>query len=75
MVSSLQWMKMIMVRRNAIAKLLQDWDLLRIKNPEAVKTPLASISQIKIIPFKDKKNWNLISKYTIGNKPEVNYNR
>lgn len=54
-------------RRNAIASLLQDWELLTIINPTLVENK-ASLSQIKIVSFKDKPNWNLESKYTIGVK-------
>lgn len=54
-------------RRNAIAGLLQDWELLTIINPERADNK-ASLSQIKIVSYKDKKNWNLESKYSIGNK-------
>lgn len=52
-------------RRNTIATLLSDWGLVSIVNPEqsARKAPLR---QIKIIAFKDKKNWELSPKYTIG---------
>ena len=54
-------------RRNTIAALLQDWNLLTIvKADEATnKEPL---SQIKIIAFKEKKEWNLQAKYNIGKK-------
>lgn len=52
-------------RRNAIAKLLDDWGLVRIVDKKQVQ-PLASLSQIKILPFKDKKEWNLVAKYSIG---------
>lgn len=55
-------------RRNRIATLLQEWDLLKIVEPEKYKSPLASMSQIKIIPFKDKGNYTLEAKYTIGKK-------
>jgi len=53
-------------RRNAIANLLMDWGLLTIVNP-AQAIPLAPMSQIKIVSFKDKVNWNLVPKYSIGN--------
>lgn len=53
-------------RRNAITKLLQDWKLLKIKYIEDVK--YSSFSNIKIIPFTEKKDWKLISKYSIGKK-------
>ena len=54
-------------RRNTITTLLSDWGLLEIVNPSqsASKAPLR---QIKIIPFKDKNNWELIQKYNIGSK-------
>lgn len=55
-------------RRNRIATLLQEWDLLKIVEPEKYKSPLASMSQIKIIPFKEKGNYTLEAKYTIGKK-------
>lgn len=54
-------------RRNAIAGLLEDWELLTIVNPAQAEAK-ASLSQIKIVSYKDKKNWILTSKYTIGNK-------
>ena len=54
-------------RRNAIAKLLEDWELFTIADP-AQADNRASLSQIKIISYKDKKEWNLVSKYTIGGK-------
>ena len=56
-------------RRNTIAKLLEDWGLLDILYPEACEN-VAPISQIKIIAFKDKKNWNLVTKYSIGKKTQ-----
>jgi len=54
-------------RRNTIANLLQEWKLLKIINPEQAKN-VVPVSQIKIIPHKEKKNWNLVSKYQIGKK-------
>lgn len=55
-------------RRNAIAKLLEDWGLIKIENPSQVRTPIASLSQIKILPFKEKSEWNLTPKYSIGRR-------
>lgn len=54
-------------RRNTIAKLLQDWGLLRVVNATDIEY-LAPLSQIKIIAYKDKKDWQLESKYSIGKK-------
>ena len=55
-------------RRNSIASLLEEWKLLTIVNPETCAEPRAPLSQIKILPFKDKLEWTLDSKYTIGRK-------
>jgi hypothetical protein len=57
-------------RRNAIARLLEDWDLLKIVNQEVIGDNLAPIHQIKIIPFKEKEEWQLVAKYNIGVKKE-----
>ena len=53
-------------RRNTIATLLADWGLIDILHPENVKD-LAPLRQIKVIPFKDKTQWELCPKYNIGN--------
>ena len=54
-------------RRNTIALLLQEWGLVKIENVE-VTQPADSLSSIKIIPFSQKKDWNLVAKYNIGKK-------
>ncbi len=54
-------------RRNAIAGLLEDWELLTIVNPSQADNRV-SLAQIKIVSFKDKQNWILETKYTIGSK-------
>lgn len=54
-------------RRNSIARLLQQWNLLTIVNEDmAQKTD--KLTGIKVLPHKDKNAWKLESKYTIGNK-------
>ena len=53
-------------RRNTIAQLLSDWGLIQIVEPKQITNLMAPLRQIKIIPFKDKVNWNLKSKYNIG---------
>ena len=53
-------------RRNTIATLLADWGLVTILNPSTVKS-LAPLRQIKVIPFKEKSQWELCPKYNIGN--------
>lgn len=54
-------------RRNAIAGLLQDWELLKIITP-AKADPKASLSQIKVVSYKEKEDWELVPKYNIGKK-------
>jgi len=55
-----------LARRNTIASLLSDWGLLDIVNKDVLKEH-APLKQIKIISHRDKAQWNLESKYTIGN--------
>lgn len=57
-------------RRNAIAKLLQEWGLVKIVNMKAIENNLAPLHQIKIISFREKDQWQLITKYTIGKKSQ-----
>lgn len=54
-------------RRNTIAQLMSDWGLITIEDGEKAK-PLAPLRQIKIIPYKEKENWELCPKYNIGSK-------
>jgi hypothetical protein len=54
-------------RRNTITTLMSDWGLVEIQNTEEAKL-LAPLRQIKIIPFKEKDQWELCPKYNIGNK-------
>ena len=54
-------------RRNTIAVLLADWSLISIVKKEAAENK-APLSQIKVLPFKEKKEWILSAKYNIGKK-------
>jgi hypothetical protein len=54
-------------RRNAIAKLLEEWGLVKILNPSVIEE-VAPLHQIKIISFKEKDDWELVAKYNIGKK-------
>ena len=54
-------------RRNTIAVLLADWNLISIVKKEAAENK-APLSQIKVLPFKEKKEWILSAKYNIGKK-------
>lgn len=53
-------------RLNTIANLLNEWGLLTLVNPAKSRNPIAPLSQIKIISHKEKPEWSLITKYTIG---------
>lgn len=55
-------------RRNRIIHLLDEWELIEVVDYKMIEEPISPLSQIKIIPFKEKNKWNLITKYTIGSK-------
>lgn len=55
-------------RRNTIAHLLQEWGLLSIIDPEKIEEPRAPMSGIKVISYKEKDEWELKSKYSIGKR-------
>jgi hypothetical protein len=55
-------------RRNTIIELLKQWNLLKVVDEERIGEPKSPLSQIKIIPYKEKHNWKLTTKYTIGSK-------
>lgn len=54
-------------RRNRIATLLSEWNLVTLVT-EISDEDLAPLSQIKILPYREKADWQLIAKYSIGNK-------
>ncbi len=54
-------------RRNTIARLLKDWGLVDILYPEDF-TNTSPLSQIKVLPHKEKSEWTLVAKYNIGRK-------
>lgn len=54
-------------RRNSIALLLDEWGLLEVKDDEEIEVDL---KQIKIVPYKEKNEWKLESKYSIGRKKQ-----
>ena len=56
-------------RRNAITKLLQDWELIKVVNSKQIEEPPPIfLSQIKILSHKEKDEWELVPKYNIGKK-------
>jgi len=54
-------------RRNLVASLLKEWGLMKIVNPSMIEMK-SSLNTIRIVSHKDKTNWNLVSKYTIGSR-------
>ena len=58
-------------RRNTISQLLADWGLIELISPVDNKAPL---TQIKVLPFKEKNDWILEPKYNIGKKPSEDNN-
>ena len=54
-------------RRNRIVHLLADWGLVSVVNPDKI-TDIAPLNQIKVLPFKEKGEWELEQKYNIGSK-------
>jgi len=59
-------------RRNTIANLLEEWGLIKIVNTDSAKDIVAPLSQIKIISYKERDEWQLTTKYNIGKKRNVN---
>lgn len=53
-------------RRNTIANLLSEWGLLTLVDASKSENPFAALNQIKIISHKEKSEWSLVTKYTIG---------
>ena len=55
-------------RRNTIANLLSEWGLVSLVAPTKSEDPVAPLSQIKVLPYKEKDEWHLVTKYNIGKK-------
>lgn len=57
-------------RRNTIASLLYEWELVDIDEEilDDIESNSLPLSQLKIIPFKERDKWNLVSKYQVGVK-------
>jgi hypothetical protein len=47
---------------------LAEWGLVNLAIPDKSAAPIAPLSQIKVIPFSQKGDWELITKYNIGKK-------
>jgi len=57
-------------RRNRIIKLLSDWGLVEVMEPEKIED-VAPLTKIKVLSFKEKDEWVLESKYNIGRKKQL----
>lgn len=55
-------------RRNTIANLLHEWELLDLVDENRTQSPVTTLNQIKVLSHKEKPDWTLITKYTIGKK-------
>ncbi len=55
-------------RLNTIANLLHEWELLDLVDENKSKSPVAALSQVKILTHKEKTDWKLVTKYTVGKK-------
>jgi len=53
-------------RRNTIANLLEEWGLVEIVDPISCSRPTVPISELEIVPYKEKKDWDLRYKYRVG---------
>ena len=58
-------------RRNTISNLLKEWVLVDLVKSEQTENPIAPISQIKVLPYKEKNEWELVAKCNIGKKKVV----
>lgn len=58
-------------RRNTITLLLDDWGLLEIQNKNNYGANVVDMSQIKVLSHKEKGDWEILAKYSIGSKKKV----
>ena len=57
-----------LARLNCVINLLYEWNLLDIVDTNKTNDPVAAISSIKIIPFEEKNQWNIVTKYSMGRR-------
>lgn len=62
-------------RRNTIVNLLSQWGLVEVVKPDQIKEPITPLNQIKVVAYKDKHDWKLVAKYTIGRAKHESQNR
>jgi hypothetical protein len=54
-------------RRNRIVQLIADWGLVEVVDASKIQD-IAPLNQIKVLPYKEKGDWILETKYNIGSK-------
>ena len=54
-------------RRNRITRLLVDWGLISVVSEDSIAN-IAPLNQIKVLPYKEKGEWTLETKYNIGGR-------
>ena len=55
-------------RRNTIANLLAEWGLVKLVDARKSSENKAPLSQIKVIAYKEKNEWELVTKYNVGKR-------
>lgn len=55
-------------RRNTIVNLIEQWGLVKTVDPTQIEDPVAPLSQIKVLPHREKGEWELVAKYSIGKR-------
>jgi len=59
-------------RRNTIANLLAEWDLIKLIDSNRTSELTVPLNQLKILSYKEKDEWTLTAKYNIGSKKVSN---
>lgn len=59
-------------KRNKIVQLLKEWKLIEeIVDADKCEKPVASLSTMKILPFGNKEEWEIVHKYKVGSIQNV----
>lgn len=58
-------------RRNKIVKMLAEWGMLKELDPAKTERPIAYVNRIKVLPYSERNEWTLETKYRMGTKVEV----
>ena len=61
--------------RNRVASLIDTWNLANLVDQDQVRSPIASMRDVKVIPFSQKDEWVLTPRYKMGKKPSRSWNR